>query len=78
MKSDLFLLQKNNIKNIWRNMNFRKLNNYTSCTLNFRLYRNESINYYYSQGKSFMKREGNSPLQQFKIYLSNHILIDNI
>ena len=45
--------------------------NYTSYPLNLLLYRNESINYYYSQGKNFMEREGDSLFKQFKKYFLN-------
>jgi hypothetical protein len=50
-----------------------ELINYTSYPLNLLLYRNESINYYYSQGKNFMEREGDSLFKQFKKYFFKFI-----
>ena len=64
-------------KNKWKNYNLvllvDELKNYTSYPLNLLFIRNESINYYYSQGKNFMEREGNSSFQQFWKYIFTFI-----
>ena len=86
--NDSYLQKENNInyiisngietKNISeKNYNLELLSDelkiYTTYPLNLLLYRNESINYYYSQNKNFMEREGKSLFKQFKKYFFEFI-----